>query len=224
MSESVAEKVKRLTIIALVSDDKLVDLLVLKGGNAIQFFDGVQGPVRRSLDLDFSLDGELGPIGEARDKLKRLLEKTFSEEGLDVLDVELEDAPALKEHDELGSFWRGYKLTFKVITKDRASKFAGNLNKQREASVPIQPGGSHTFVVEFSAHEHCGGKVERKLDGYRFYAYSEIMLVCEKVRAICQQMAEYRELVKSQPRPRARDFFDTLAAPSPWEVVVIADR
>ena len=208
MAESDAEKVKRLTIIALVSDDDLMNLLVLKGGNAIQYFDGMTKPVRRSLDLDFSLDGELGPIEKARDKLKTLLERTFGEEGLVVLDVELEDAPALKGQDELGDFWRGYKLTFKVITKDRANRFAGNLNKQREASVPIQPGGSHTFVVEFSAHEHCGGKVERTLDGYRFYAYSETMLVCEKVRAICQQMAEYRVMVKSQQRPRARDFFD----------------
>lgn len=35
------------------------------------------------------------------------------------------------------------------------------------------------------------------------------MIVCEKIRAICQQMPEYRVIVKSSSaRPRARDFFD----------------
>jgi hypothetical protein len=35
------------------------------------------------------------------------------------------------------------------------------------------------------------------------------MLVLEKLRAICQQMPEYREMVKSHPpAARARDFFD----------------
>ncbi len=35
------------------------------------------------------------------------------------------------------------------------------------------------------------------------------MLVLEKLRAICQQIPEYREIVKSHPaNPRARDFFD----------------
>ncbi len=35
------------------------------------------------------------------------------------------------------------------------------------------------------------------------------MLVLEKLRAICQQIPEYREIVKSHPpAARARDFFD----------------
>ncbi|MBX3387757.1 MAG: nucleotidyl transferase AbiEii/AbiGii toxin family protein [Phycisphaeraceae bacterium] len=53
--------IKRLTIIALVSDDSLLDRLVLKGGNAIRFTHSA--PVRQSLDLDFSIDGSLGDTG-----------------------------------------------------------------------------------------------------------------------------------------------------------------
>jgi len=35
------------------------------------------------------------------------------------------------------------------------------------------------------------------------------MLVIEKIRAICQQMLEYKEIVKTlKPSPRPRDFFD----------------
>ena len=34
------------------------------------------------------------------------------------------------------------------------------------------------------------------------------MLVSEKLRALCQQMDEYRQVVKGSPRARGRDFFD----------------
>jgi hypothetical protein len=35
------------------------------------------------------------------------------------------------------------------------------------------------------------------------------MIVCEKLRAICQQMPEYRQVVESTSQvPRPRDFFD----------------
>ena len=34
------------------------------------------------------------------------------------------------------------------------------------------------------------------------------MLVCEKLRAICQQMPEYAQVVRRTGRPRGRDFLD----------------
>ena len=40
VAESIEDKVRRLTIIALVSDDLLMETLVLKGGNAIPLFGG----------------------------------------------------------------------------------------------------------------------------------------------------------------------------------------
>jgi len=45
------EKLKKLTIIAMVSDDYLMEKLVLKGGNALDLFYGISP--RASLDLDF---------------------------------------------------------------------------------------------------------------------------------------------------------------------------
>ena len=45
---------------------------------------------------------------------------------------------------------------------------------------------------------------------YRVFVYSAEMMVCEKLRAICQQMPEYGPVVKRN-RPgaaRARDFLD----------------
>jgi predicted nucleotidyltransferase component of viral defense system len=46
------EEVRRLTIIALFSDDELYEQIVLKGGNALNLVYGLSS--RTSLDLDFS--------------------------------------------------------------------------------------------------------------------------------------------------------------------------
>ena len=51
---------------------------------------------------------------------------------------------------------------------------------------------------------------EADLDGYRIYVYSPEMIVCEKLRALCQQMPAYGPIIKRE-RPgsaRARDFVD----------------
>jgi hypothetical protein len=41
------------------------------------------------------------------------------------------------------------------------------------------------------------------------YIYSPQMLVVEKLRAICQQLPAYQQIVPSQqPRARAKDFYD----------------
>ncbi|MFN6399993.1 MAG: nucleotidyl transferase AbiEii/AbiGii toxin family protein [Planctomycetota bacterium] len=40
------------------------------------------------------------------------------------------------------------------------------------------------------------------------YVYSPAMIVCEKLRAICQQMDPYRVKVQKHKAKRARDFLD----------------
>lgn len=208
MAESIEDRVRRLTIIALVSDDRLMETLVLKGGNAIPFFGG-EAPARRSLDLDFSLDGDLGPILEERAKLERLLRETFGPEGLEVFDVRLEKAPPGVERDTLGDFWGGYTLDFKVLSVAEFGRLAGEPERRSRQAIESSPGGRRTFTVDMSKCEHCKGKVPKKLDGYTVYVYSPAMLVSEKIRAICQQMEEYRRIVESRSRrPRARDFYD----------------
>ena len=51
------EIIKRIAIIALFSDDELMDSIVLKGGNAIDLLqvDTPNSYVRASYDLDFSI-------------------------------------------------------------------------------------------------------------------------------------------------------------------------
>ena len=204
-----ADKLKRLTVVALVSDDDLLDRLVLKGGNAM----GLTGEVsvRQSIDVDFSIDGdiaELGSLEEIRELMERLLVETFREEGYEVFDVTLERQPPNLQDDVLGGFWGGYKLAFKVL--DAATfKLLDLEETRRRQAIVVAPGVRRTFTVDLSKHECCGEKVLRRVGNHNVYVYSERMLVCEKIRAICQQMPEYREIVKSQSaKPRARDFFD----------------
>jgi len=201
------ERIKVLTIIALVSDDDLMERLVLKGGNALRIIHPM--PVRQSLDLDFSLAGDLGPLDQVRPKLERLLTETFEPEGMAVFDVQLAKAPPNLKEDTLGEFWGGYTLEFKVLPKEDFKRLSTHPHKRAQQAMELGPAGRRAFSVDFSTFECCDGKVRRDLEGFAVYVYSGLMIVCEKIRAICQQMPEYREIVKSQSRrPRARDFFD----------------
>ena len=82
------EEIKRLVIIALASDDELMEALVLKGGNAIQLLRQQQpGSLSRSsFDLDFSIaedfEDELAVIGQ---RIENTLSTTFAEKGLQIL-------------------------------------------------------------------------------------------------------------------------------------------
>ena len=53
MEISKLDEIRKLGIIAMFSDDELMDMLVLKGGNAIALFYSEYS--RASVDLDFSL-------------------------------------------------------------------------------------------------------------------------------------------------------------------------
>ena len=74
--------------------------------------------------------------------------------------------------------------------------------------MPLQEAGSTRFPIEISKYEYCDAKEARLLDGYTIYGYTPQALVCEKLRAICQQMPEYVEIVRNHPSARARDFLD----------------
>ena len=74
----------------------------------------------------------------------------------------------------------------------------------------IQIGAKGKFEIDISRFEFCQGKVAKDFDGYQIFVYSPAMVVCDKLRAICQQMPEYGPIVERH-RPgaaRARDFVD----------------
>jgi len=222
--------IKRLVIKAIFSDDEFLDLLVLKGGNAVDLIYDVA--LRGSIDLDFSLERDFPEmiLEPMRVRFSVLLNRMLNASGFDAIDVTFEPRPP-EVSAELEKFWGGYLLEFKVVDREKVRRAHHKYRDIRNAAEIVGPGQLRTFSVEFSRFEYCRDKQEHEIDGYTIYVYSPEMLVCEKIRAICQQMPEYSPIVRRirQISARAKDFFDIhtlverfhieLSAPSNFELI-----
>lgn len=203
-----SQQIKKLAIIAMFSDDDLMDLLVLKGGNAIDLIYGVTS--RSSIDTDFSIEQEFNrkELEVIQSKIQKVIQNTFREAGYEVFDIKFEEKPR-KTHSEIADFWGGYRIQFKVIEKQRFKQLFNNQRVLRTSALPVGKGQKRTFTIEISKFEYCTLKRESDLEGYTIYVYTPEMIVIEKIRSICQQMPEYATKIKSHTRSaRARDFFD----------------
>jgi len=195
-------EIRRLTIVGLFSDDVLYEQLVLKGGNAISLIYRIGG--RASLDLDFSMDGDFDDVRDTERRIITALARKFAEHGLLVFDGKLTPKPQVAKPAAL--WWGGYQFEFKLVEKSKYTKLGGEIEAVRRNSVVVGPRQERRFNIDFSKYEYCAGKVEWELDDYTIYVYTPEMIVIEKLRAICQQMAEYA--LNATKRPRARDFYD----------------
>ncbi|MDN3601770.1 nucleotidyl transferase AbiEii/AbiGii toxin family protein [Belliella kenyensis] len=114
MDISVVNKIKRITIIALASDDTLVEQLVLKGGNAIYlaYLDESGNVSRTSYDLDYSIsEGDFKEdIESISTRIESTLKQTFLEHDYIVLDYKFLIKPK-KANVELSDFWVAIKLS-----------------------------------------------------------------------------------------------------------------
>lgn len=211
MNIELLNRVKKLVIIALASDDDLMEELVLKGGNAIDLIHakGKGGLSRTSYDLDFSIDGDFGEeIQAIAFRIENLLIQAFAEQGYILFDYSFKQKPTVIS-ERYADFWGGYKIEFKIIEKTAYDRVGGNLDQIRRIALPLHPSHSPKFEVEISKYEYVERKVPMEMDGYTIYVYSPEMIVFEKLRALCQQLPEYAEIIPSHsPRARARDFYD----------------
>ena len=201
----ITDRIKRLVIVAMVTDDELLARLVLKGGNLLDIAYGIS--TRASVDIDFSVDGELNSVANLGDRLKKSLIATFEPEGLTPFDFKFEAVPPHLS-DDMKSFWGGYKIRLKIIESDRYATLSGNIEQLRKQAIRVGKRGSTTFTIDISNHEYCEEKERWTIDGFTVYGYSPSMIVAEKLRAICQQMPSYAKKVKMNRRARARDFVD----------------
>jgi len=201
-------QIKKLVIIAMFSDDDLMDTLVLKGGNLLDIVYEVAS--RASIDLDFSMASEFTPSqwSGLDDRIRRRLRETFRPNGYEVFDVKLTERPPHVTPD-MADFWGGYRIEFKIIASKEFARLGGDIEAARQQASIIGPRQRRTFKVDVSKFEYCSPKSPLNFDNYKIYIYSPEMLLFEKLRAICQQMPEYAEVVNSPSQsPRARDFFD----------------
>src|SRR5712692_1921445 len=102
-------EVRKLTIVALFSDDKLFEQLVLKGGNALSLVYGLSP--RTSLDLDFSIERDFADLDDTRMRVFRSVRERFASAGFVVFDETFEPKPqAPRANQEV--WWGGYELKF----------------------------------------------------------------------------------------------------------------
>lgn len=208
-------RVKRLTLVAMVADDELLEQLVLKGGNAIDLIYGLSE--RSSMDLDFSVAQDLDQEA-VLPKVQRSLESIFGEAGYVAFDVKMVERPG-KMPDELAAFWGGYCIDFKLIQSERARALGFDLEQMRRQAIIFGEGAK--FTIDISRHEYVEEKREAIVDGYTLYVYSPEMIVCEKLRAICQQLPDYGKVVKRASvggKSRARDFVDIDALSTKYNI------
>ena len=198
------ETIKKTTIISLFSDDDLLDLLVLKGGNAMDIVHKVSS--RASVDIDLSVDTNF-EYTTVWPKVEQAILDGFAAKGYLAFDIKMTIKPG-KMPAELASFWGGYLVEFKLISRTRAAEIENNLETMRREAIKI--GEGTRFTIDISRHEYIKEKQQHELDGYTIYVYTPEMIVCEKLRAICQQMPEYADIIKRNGlgNQRARDFID----------------
>lgn len=190
----------------MFSDDDLMNRLVLKGGNLLDLIFNIS--TRSSLDVDFSIDGDFDePIDVLQDKIGKGLTSAFIDEDFVVFDVAVRDVPP-EITDDFKPFWGGYRVEFKIIEKERFGDLHSNWESLQRSAISVGQRGSTKFKIDLSKHEYCDEKKRVDLDGYVIFTDTPEMVVCEKLHAICQQMPEYAELVKSHRSGRARDFVD----------------
>ncbi len=198
------DEIRKLTIVALFSDEVLMERLVLKGGNAINLIHKLGS--RSSLDLDFSLDGDLSDLSDAEGRIFHALKDRFDSAGLVVFDEKLQEKPKIKGINNR-PWWGGYELSFKVIEREKYNQFkSGTHAKMQINALPIGANQERVFRVDMSKNEFTDGKIKVELDYYTIYVYTLAMVVIEKLRALCQQMPDY--VIKPRGNPRARDFYD----------------
>jgi predicted nucleotidyltransferase component of viral defense system len=202
-------EIRKALLTAVGSDDVLVELLVFKGGNALELIHKIGE--RASLDLDFSMERDVEDAQDLETRLRRAVEDRVDSLALVVFDWKFGPRPRTSEE---GSRWGGYRAEFKLIERDLARQLGGELDALRRQSVELGPEHQRVFQIDISKFEFCRDHVTVEVDHYQLQVYTPAMIAAEKLRAICQQLPEYRQ--RRNPAPRPRDFYDIHA------IVVVA--
>ena len=117
-------EVRRLTIVALFSDDQLFEQIVPKGGNALNLVYGLSP--RTSLDLDFSIEEDFADLDDTRKRIFRAVKERFSSAGFVVFDESLEPKPQVLGPNQQAR-WGGYEFKFKLIEEAKYKALGGSL-------------------------------------------------------------------------------------------------
>lgn len=197
MIDTELNKIKRSAIYAIASDDYLMNKLVLKGGTCLEL--AYELNHRASKDIDFSLEDDF--TSEELESIKKrilpIFQAEFKKISYHVFDLNIKNKP-IKMPDNIKM--SGYELSFKYLKSDLYQEFKSDLAAMQRRSP--------NFSIDISKYEYVQGKELKEFDGHKLYIYPPVLMVCEKLRAICQKMKEYRDNPGDNDLPRARDFYD----------------
>lgn len=203
------DNIKKILIASIASDDDLMEQMVLKGGNAISLGYGLSE--RPSYDLDYSLEDDFSDHNIVFERLKELISEGLNTNNYHLYDFSYKVKPMsqTQNHD----FWGGYEILFKVISLDKWKEYNYDEEKARRGgSVIFHENGSPTFSVDISKFEYVEKKKLTTINDINLYIYLPLLIVAEKIRALCQRVPEYTTEIlqqkQKQLKSRARDFYD----------------
>lgn len=190
-------KIKKSAIFAIASDPYLMNKLVLKGGTCLEL--AYQLNHRASKDIDFSIEDDFSKeeLEALKERILPIFQIEFEKIDYYVFDLKLKNKPIkMPENIKMA----GYELIFKYIPMAEYEKFKDDLAAMQRRCT--------NFSIDISKYEYVQGKELKEFDGHKLYIYPPVLIVCEKIRAICQKMKEYRGNPNDNDLPRARDFYD----------------
>ena len=197
---------RKLTIIALFSDDDLAERFALKGGTALDLIHKITA--RSSVDIDVSMENDFTPeeLPQIESKLYNAIQSTYNENNLTIFDFNFSKKP-LNLRPSQPLFWGGYCVKFKIYN---GIKPIEELETQqgRQSAQPVSMEQAKTFSVDISKYEFTSPSDNIDIDNFTVRVYTLDMIIYEKLRAICQQLPGYALNQGYIRKARPKDFFD----------------
>lgn len=208
-----------LAIKGIFSDDDLLEILTLKGGNAMALLEITD---RASQDLDFSIkQGVRLSKKEDEPKFKKALSRVFREEGYEIIDFNFDIKPK-KTRREMPPYWGGYSIDFKVMSEEDYAASEGMPDQRRSTRAINIDGMKKKLEIDISLEEYTEPRMKIDFEEYQIHIYSPLMIVYEKMRALCQQLPGYQ--FASTHKVRARDLYDIYTAIQKSEMLSLKDE
>lgn len=185
---------------AIYSNDVLNEKLYLKGGQALRLAHNLKS--RFSRDADFSTPSNIEDVDSFFNNLKQCLENEFLISDYSLFDFKYIRKPAQRDNNT-PDFWGGWAVEFKLIEKEKA--LLPITQRRRESIIP-EGSESSKILLDISEYEYCGSIEYIKIGSVEIKSYSRVLLVLEKIRAICQQHPDYPH--RRTTADRSRDYYD----------------
>lgn len=211
MTTDVDVSIRNAILIALFSNDKLADLLTLKGAQSL-ILQNVSD--RTTQDLDFSISHQQNiNLITYKSEIKKSLDDELSELNFKIIRFKMQPTPHDKPkfipnplNTDFQIMYSGYTISFGIITFSEYDK--QKIHSENKGKI-FNPDTLDALKVEIdiSEGEFTEPRTETNLEGLKIYLYTPLMTLYEKARASVQQLSSYNINPNNQ-KIRSRDIYD----------------